>query len=67
MAGRTAEQQAVNQMINKRMQEEMKKMDPETRKQMQRVLKAAEQGKPIPLPPNMPPAQHTQLLPKGTP
>jgi hypothetical protein len=66
MSGRTAEQQAVNQMINKRIQDEMKKMDPETRKQMERVLKAAEQGKPIPLPPGMPPVQRTQLLPKGT-
>lgn len=67
MSGRTAEQQVVNQMINTRMQEEMKKMDPVTRNQMKAVLKAAEQGKPIPLPANLPPVQRTQLLPKGTP
>lgn len=67
VSGRSAEQQAVNQMINQRIQQEMKKADPETRSQMKAVLKAAEQGKPIPLPPNVPPVQRSQLLPKGTP
>lgn len=67
MSGRSAEQQAVNQMINQRIQEELKKADPETRNQMKAVFKAAEQGKPLPLPPNVPPVQRTQLLPKGTP
>jgi hypothetical protein len=65
--GKTMEQQAINQAINQRLQEEMKKMDPQTRNQMKSVLKAAEQGKPIPLPKNMPPEPRSQLLPKGSP
>jgi hypothetical protein len=64
--GTTMEQQAVNQAINQRIQEEMKKMDPQTRNQMKAVLKAAEQGKTIPLPKNMPPEPKSQLLPKGS-
>ena len=64
--GTTMDQQAVNQAINQRLQEEMKKMDPQTRNQMKSVLKAAEQGKPIPLPKNMPPQPQSQLLPKGS-
>lgn len=67
MSGRSAEQQAVNQMINQQIQQELKKADPETRNQMKAVFKAAEQGKPIPLPPGVPPVQRSQLLPKGTP
>lgn len=66
-SGGSAEQQAVNRMITQRIQEELKKADPETRNQMKAVLKAAEQGKPIPLPAHVPPPQHTQLLPKGSP
>jgi hypothetical protein len=65
--GNTMEQQAVHQAINRRLQEEMNKMDPQTRNQMKAVLKAAEQGKPIPLPKNMPPEPRSQLLPKGSP
>ena len=65
--GNTMEQQAVHQAINQRLQEEMNKMDPQTRNQMKAVLKAAEQGKPIPLPKNMPPEPRSQLLPKGSP
>jgi hypothetical protein len=65
-SGKTMEQQAVNQAINQRLQEEMKKMDPQTRNQMMAVLKAAEQGKPIPLPKAMPPQSQSQLLPKGS-
>jgi uncharacterized protein (DUF2267 family) len=65
-SGKTMEQQAINQAINQRLQEEMKKMDPQTRNQMKSVLKAAEQGKPIPLPKNMPPQPQSQLLPKGS-
>ncbi|MEI7945377.1 MAG: hypothetical protein WCJ02_01710 [bacterium] len=65
--GKTMEQQAINQAINQRLQEEMKKMDPQTRNQMKSVLKAAEQGKTIPLPKNMPPEPRSQLLPKGSP
>lgn len=63
----TTEQQAIKQVINQRMQEEIKKMDPQTRNQMKAVLKAAEEGKPIPLPQAVPPRPHAQLLPKGTP
>jgi len=65
--GKTPEQQAILQAMQKRLQEEMKKMDPQARSQMKVVLKAAEEGKQIPLPPNLPPQQHSQLLPKGTP
>ena len=66
-SGKSMEQQAINQAINQRLQEEMKKMDPQTRNQMKRVLAAAEQGKTPPLPKNMPPEPRSQLLPKGTP
>lgn len=66
-SGKAMEQQAMHQAINRRIQEEMEKADPQTRNQMKAVLKAAEQGKPIPLPPNIPPQQQSKLLPKGTP
>jgi len=65
-SGSTAEQQAVKQMIHQRIQEELKKADPETRNQMKAVLKAMEQGKTISVPPNMPSPRSTQLLPKGS-
>lgn len=65
--GKLKDQQAFAQAINKRLQEEMKKMDPQTRKQVEAVLKAAGEGKPIPLPSAVPPRQHSQLLQKGTP
>ena len=65
--GKLKEQQALSQMMRKRIEEEMKHMDPQARNQMKKMLKAAEHGKPIPLPPNVPPVQRAQLLPKGTP
>jgi hypothetical protein len=65
--GKSMEQQVIQQALQKRLQEEMKKMDPQTRSQMKVVLKAAEEGKTIPLPQNLPPQQHAQLLQKGTP
>jgi hypothetical protein len=64
--GKTTEKQAIKQAIQKRLQEAMKQMDPQSRNQMKAVLKAAEEGKPIPRPQTLPPQQHSQLLPKGT-
>ncbi len=63
-SGAPAQGQAVNQAINLRIQEELKKADPATRKQMMAVLKAVEQGKPVPLPRTVPASQR---LTKGVP
>jgi len=65
--GKSIEQQMIQQALQKRLQEEMKKMDPQTRSQMNALLKASEEGKTIPLPQNLPTQQHAQLLQKGTP
>jgi len=63
-SGATAQGQAVQQAVNLRIQEELKKADPATRKQMMAVLKAMEQGKPVPLPHTVP---DSKRLTKGVP
>jgi len=56
-----------SQMMMKRLQQEMAKASPEDRKQLNAVLSASAEEKEIPLPSNLPPSRHSQLVPKGAP
>jgi hypothetical protein len=62
-------QMAGSQIITKRLQQEMAKADPETRRQIKGFLEmmtAGDEAKP-PRPRNLPPARQSQLFPKGAP
>lgn len=65
----SANQLAANQIVLKRMQQEMAKADPETRRQIKAAVAQMMAGdeKPVPLPRNLPPPRHSQLVPKGVP
>jgi hypothetical protein len=62
-------QLAGSQIVTKRLQQEMAKADPETKRQIKGFLEmmaAGDEAKP-PRPPNLPPPRQSQLFPKGAP
>jgi hypothetical protein len=63
----SANQLAANQIVLKRMQQEMAKADPETRRQIKNVLAMMAEGKELSQPKNLPLPLRSQLVPKGAP